>query len=338
MHSTRNWEERKAPTLKDVAREVGVSEATASIVLNGARSGTRISDARRQEIVEAAARIGYRPNSVARALQAGRNHRVGLYTGYPEIDARSLFFTEILGGMCSGARAMGANVVILSVSEGEDRLLGVLTGASLDGLVVQAREDDPIFTLLGDLRVPVVAINEAAGPLPVVGIDEESGGAMQAAHLAERGHRHVLYKQSRELSESLQRRMTAFTESARRLGVRTTVRYHDHFDEPLDAADVALVRQGEGRATAIVGWHDHAADLVCARLRAEGVDVPRSVAVVGFDGFQSYYTPRFVLTTVRAPWFAVGRRAVELTAALLRGEDVPLLTTLPVEFVPGSTT
>ena len=336
-HLTRTWEERRSPTLKDVARAVGVSEAAASVALNGARSGTRVSPATRQAVVDAAAVLGYRPNSVARALQAGHNHRIGLYTGRSEIDSRSLFFTEILGGMCAGARELGSSVVLLSVSDTEEWLMGLLTGASLDGLVVQARPDDPIFEMLGALRVPSVAINDAGGPLPVVGVDEEAGGTLQAGHLVGAGHRHVLYKQSRELTPSIQRRMDAFLAAARRLGMRTTVRYHDDFDRPLDAADVALLTDGPDRATAVVGWHDHAADLTCAHLERAGIDVPGAVAVVGFDGFRSYYTPRFVLTTVRAPWFEVGQTAVRLTAALLRGEDVPLLTTLPVELFHGGT-
>jgi DNA-binding LacI/PurR family transcriptional regulator len=337
-HLSRNWEERRAPTLKDVARAVGISEATASVVLNGARSGTRVSAKRRQDVIDAAARIGYRPNSLARALQAGHNHRIGFYSGRQAIDARSLFFTELLGGVCAGATAQDSNVVLFTAADDEVRLLELLTGASLDGLVLQCRPEDEIFPLLQNLRVPAVVINDAETlDLPVVGVDEVQGGCLQAERLAERGHRHALYKQSRSLTLSVQKRMTAFVARARELGIRTTIRYQDDFDEPIDAADIALVSEGSDRATAVVGWHDHAADRICARLTDAGIEVPGQVAVLGFDGFGSYYTPRFRLSSVRAPWFEVGRTAADLIAALMRGDQVPHLTSLPVEFVPGST-
>lgn len=337
-HVKRNWDERRAPTLKDVAREVGVSEATASVVLNGARSGTRVSAQRRQAVVDAAARIGYRPNSVARALQAGLNHRIGIYSGRSEIDARNLFFAELLGGMCEAAREQSTNVVLHTSGDEPERLLELVSSAALDGLVVHAKQDDPIIPLLVDLRAPTVAIADVVPGLPSIGVDDKLGGALQAEHLAERGHRHVLYKQTRFLAQSALDRMNAFLATAKRHGIKTSVRYEESYREPFDAADVALVASGENRATAVVGWNDRTAEKACERLVAEGLDVPGQVAVIGFDGFLSFYAPRFTLTTVRAPWFQVGRAAIELLGRSLRGEDVPLLTTLPVEFIPGSTT
>jgi LacI family transcriptional regulator len=68
-----------------------------------------------------------------------------------------------------------------------------------------------------------------------------------------------------------------------------------------------------------------------------GIDVPGELAVVGFNGIDT--GPSGVrLTTIRAPWAQVGRRAVELVCAMASGEAVPEKTTLPVELVAGGTT
>jgi LacI family transcriptional regulator len=337
-HLKETWDDRRAPTLKDVARAVGISEATASVVLNGSKSGTRVSAARRQAVVEAAARIGYRPNSVARALQAGRNHRIGIYSGRAEFDARNLFFAELLGGMCTAARALGSNVVLHTSGDDPGQLLELVSSAALDGLLVHASHDDPIVPLLGELRAPAVAIADKVAGLHSVGVDDALGGVLQAEHLARKGHRHVLYKQVRYLPQSAFDRMEAFLRTAKSLGMRVTVRYEERFEEPFDASDVALVRSGEGRPTAVVAWHDRSAELACIRLRDEGIDIPGEVAVVGFDGFRSYYSSLFNLTTVRAPWHQVGQVATEHLARLTSGEAVPLLTTLPVELLQGDTT
>jgi LacI family transcriptional regulator/LacI family purine nucleotide synthesis repressor len=69
-----------------------------------------------------------------------------------------------------------------------------------------------------------------------------------------------------------------------------------------------------------------------------GVLVPGSVAVVGFDGFDFPSAPRFRLTTIRAPWARVARDATHILNSLIGGEDVPALTTVPVEFIRGNTT
>lgn len=337
-HLKETWDDRRAPTLKDVARAVGISEATASVVLNGAKSGTRVSAARRQAVIEAAVRIGYRPNSVARALQAGRNHRIGIYSGRSELDARNLFFAELLGGMCDAARALGSNVVLHTSGDDPGQLLELVSSAALDGLLVHAAQDDPIVPLLGELRAPAIAIADQVAGLHSVGVDDAMGGVLQAEHLAQKGHRHVLYKQNRYLAQSALDRMETFLQTAKRLGMRVSVRYEESFEESFDASDVALVRNGEGRATAVVGWHDRAAEQACIRLREEGIAIPGDVAVIGFDGFRSYYSPLFSLTTVRAPWYQVGQIATEHLARLTRGEAVTLLTTLPVELIPGDTT
>lgn len=337
-HLTRSWEERRSPTLKDVARAVGVSEATASVVLNGARSGTRVSEATRQAVVDAAATIGYRPNSVARALQAGRNHRIGLYSGRSEIDARNLFFSEILSGMCETAHAHGSNVVLHTSGDEPERLAELVSGAALDGLVIHAGADDPIIPLLAGLRAPAVAVADVVVGLPSVVVDDRLGGRLQAEHLHAKGHRHVLYQLARHPVGSALDRLDSFQATAKALGMRTSVRYEETFARPLDASDLAAALGGKERATAVVGWNDRVAELACTALDAAGMAIPSDVAVVGFDGFRSHFAPRFILTTVRAPWAQVGATAVERIAQLVRGEDVPLLTTLPVDLISGSTT
>jgi len=333
-----SWEDRRAATLKDVARLVGISEATASVVLNGARSGTRVSATTRRAVVDAAAHLGYRPNSVARALQAGRNHRIGIYSGRSKLDARNLFYAEVLGGMCEAACEQGANIMMHTAGDSPEKLLELTSSAALDGLIVHAGNDDPIMPLLMELRAPAIWVADRISGLPSVGVDDVQGGRLQAEHLAEKGHRHVLYKQTPSSAQSAVDRRDAFLIRAEELGIRSTIRSEIRYDLPFDEGDLQLLTSGRNRATAFVAWHDRAAEVACGALVAAGLRVPEDVAVIGFDGFRSYYAPKFSLTTVRAPWSQVGRVAVELLAALVRGETVPHHTSLPVEFAAGATT
>lgn len=332
------WNERRSPTLRDVAREVGVSESTVSVVLNRTRSGTRVSALTRRNVLEAAERLGYRPNSLARSLQTGCTHRIGIYSGWARLDSRNLFFAELLGGMFEGSLEHGMNTVVHTSGFQRHHLIELVSNRAVDGIVIHARDDDPIVPMLDDLRVPVVAVADLMPNVPSVCVDDQGGGRLQARHLASLGHKHVLYKQTAVTARSSLMRMEAFRDAASEMGIRVTV--HQDGDEVvgLSNRDIPLLSAGSESVTAIVAWNDQLAEKVCQDLFELGTAIPGDVAVVGFDGFRAFYAPRYMLTTIRAPWVEVGRRAVGQLLSLINGSSVPSLTVLPTEFVRGNTT
>lgn len=336
----RSWKEGRVATLKDVARDAGVSESTVSVVLNGARSGTRVSEATRQTILATAERLGYRPNGLARSLQNGRSNRLGVYSGSAPLDARNMFFAELLGGMLEGSRGSESNITVHTTGNTSECLLDLVSNRSVDGLVVHAQPNDPILPILGELRVPAVAVADRLDTLPSVCVDDRAGGVLQAEHLAELGHRHVLVKADYRPFRSVEDRVSAFVERARALGLEVSIGRPATYDEPFDLGpeDLRLLTRAERPATAVVAWNDSEAERVCAQLEALGLDVPGRIGVVGFDGFHLSYRPYYGLTTVRAPWTEVGRVAVSVLMSLIKGEAVPAVTTLPVELVRGDTT
>ncbi|WP_025227197.1 LacI family DNA-binding transcriptional regulator [Fimbriimonas ginsengisoli] len=332
------WSERRSTTLRDVARSVGVSESTASVVLNRTRSGTRVSAETRRHVLEAAERLGYRPNALARSLQKGSTQRIGVYSGRAHLDSRNLFFADLLGGICEGAREHEFNTVIHTSGNGPSMLLDLLSNRALDGLVVHARQDDPILGMLDELRVPAVAIADQVSAIPTICVDDDGGGRMQAQHLAQLGHRNVLYKQTLFTARSAVNRMESFLRTATELGMNVTIHNETTGDDSLSSEDFDLLNRTTDRVTAIVGCNDRVAEVCCHGLSAVGMSIPKDVAVVGFDGFNRFYAPRFELTTIRAPWSQLGARAISTLMSLIAGECVPGVTILPIEFVRGATT
>lgn len=326
-------------TLKDVARSVGVSESTVSVVLNGSRSGTRVSASTRQAVIEAAERLGYRPNVNAQSLQAGRSNRLGIYSGRARLDARNLFFAELLGGMLEGSVDLGTNTVVHTSGTSREDLLNLVSSRAIDGLVTHLATDDLILEVLDQLRVPAVAVADRIDRLHSICVDDEGGGMLLAQHLARLGHRHVLVKQASLPPQSGIDRVDSFVRTGQRLGLRATVRFgDDQGREILTSEDVELLTRENDRATAVFGWSDRVAEAVCHSLTSLGLRIPDDVAVVGFDGFHTYYSHRFPLTTIRAPWSDVGRVAVSTLVSLIQGGTAPPVIVIPVEFVRGGTT
>ncbi|MGV3618822.1 MAG: LacI family DNA-binding transcriptional regulator [Fimbriimonas sp.] len=333
------WRDRPSTTLKDVAHSVGVSESTASVILNGARSGTRVSADTRRAVLEAAKRLGYRPNAHARSLQTGFSNRIGIYSGRSRLDSRNAFFAELLGGVFEAAAEHGKNTVVHTSGGGLENLLDLVSNRAVDGIVVHPGPDDPLLAVLGELRVPAVAVADRFAALPSVCVDDRAGGALLAQHLAHQGHRHILIKQAWWPAPSAVDRMAAFTETAARLGMVTVHRQEDPSALDRMAADeIEMLTRPDDRITAIFAWCDGAAERMCRNLERIGLSIPGDVAIVGFDGFFSERQFRRELTTIRAPWSEVGRKAVSILSALIEGDSVPAVTTMPIEFIRGTTT
>lgn len=307
----RSWDERVKVTLCDVAKEAGVSQSAASVVLNGARSGTRVSAEKQRSVREAAQRMGYRPNSLARSLITGRTHRIGFYSSaLGKLDSRSEFYAELLGGVFEGASALGVNTTVHTSGCSEERLLDLVSSKALDGLILHAIDGDPIVPLLSELRMPAVAVVDSLDSLPSVVVDDHAGGTFLAQHLANLGHRHVLMAACNSGAQSGVDRIEAFKSAAARLGIRWTQPYPAPSAEViLDLDSVRTLTEGEGRATAVVCRSDYFANIVCRKLIDLGVHIPETVAVVGFDGFPQTAAHRFSLTTIRANWARVGFEA-----------------------------
>lgn len=333
------WGVREQITLRDVAKEAGVSTSAASVVLNGARSGTRISPVKRRNVLEVAERMGYRPNALAQSLSRGRTNRIGVYSGRGRLNSRNWFFAEVLGGIFDAASEFHINTMVHTSGYGDAPVLDLVSNRAIDGIVVHASDGDPILPLLGELRVPAVAIADVVPGLPCVVVDDAAGGFLQAQHLASLGHKHVILKRAPWDMVSTEARATAFEEAAERLGIRvTSLRDTANGDDVFNSAEIALICSDDDPVTAVVGWSDASASYACNHLTSLGIAIPDRVAVIGFDGFLFQPKLRHEITTIRAPWGAVGATATRILMQLIDHEPVPPLTVLPVEFLRGKTT
>jgi len=183
--------------LADVGREAGVSAMAASAVLNGAQTSSRIAAETRQRILEAAARLRYRPNAAARALADRRMNTIGVAAAFNDTIELNNYFLEVFNGVITAAVQKEQNTTEFALHDWEKdaaRLSGFCDGR-IDGLILIA----PVLSkkasqLLPD-HAPFVSLH-ANSPLPgVINIesDEEAGAYQMVKYLIGQGHRRILH-------------------------------------------------------------------------------------------------------------------------------------------------
>lgn len=327
--------------MKDIAHAVGVSQFTVSVVLNGAKSNTRVSDGTRAKILDAAREMGYLPNALARALRNQATNILGLYFGYGHLEPHDPFHAEVLTGLQRGCEICEKDLMIHYSFHryGVDEIFAELAGGKIDGLVLIASPDDPLVERLRGSKLSFVAMTDVIPGVPGVIADDAAGSIEIARHLAGLGHKNVMYRSCPGQSDSALRREVAFVEEAKRFGIETISVKTSDWKGQLDAAEIELLaRRKENGITAAVCWGDPSAYALLSYCKSNDIRVPNDLAVVGFNGIEMPYEPAQILTTVRANWALVAQRAVQLLVDQLDGKtEISDLTVLPVEFCPGET-
>ncbi|MGC4046249.1 MAG: LacI family DNA-binding transcriptional regulator [Armatimonas sp.] len=329
----------KPSKLEDVAQRAGVNKVTASIVLSGGRGNTRVSEATRQRIRKAAEELQYQPNALAQSLRRRRSHMLGLYLGN-FLDTRNPFISEIISGLQLGCEENNRDFVMHGTFRGDsiDDIVAELLNGKVDGLVLHVGSDHPLQARLAASRLPVVVIANPAPGMASVTTDDVTGSWLQVKHLAERGHKRVLYAVSPFVHTSVIRRHEAFCVAAAAHGMTISSVVAEYGLAGLRTVEQAITQSNASeRPTAIVCWNDEIAYPIVEHLRSQGLRVPDDLAVVGYDGWTSAIPTAYRLTTINAPWAQVARTAVGLLVSN-SGKPEPIDTVLPVELIVGDTT
>src|SRR5689334_15620591 len=321
-------------TIKDVAHSAGVSVATVSRVLNRLDV---VSDATRQRVSDAAAKLGYIPHGGARSLSTRRTQCVGAILP----DLHGEFFSELIRGIDRVARIKGQHLMLTCSHDDAQELAESLRSMQgrADGVLVMSphlNED----VLRGNLpaSMPAVLMNTSVHGAPYSSfmVDNHGGAATMVRHLWSRGHRRIAMISGPEGNVDSDERLRGYVETFMQLAPRAKpqVLTGDFGEESGHRAgrEIAALRV---RPDAIFAANDMMAIGCLAALRDAGLEVPRDIALAGFDDIPvaRYVNPP--LTTVRVRIAHLGEAAFErLMRAIERGgEDKPSKQLLRTELV-----
>lgn len=304
-------------TISDVAAEAGVAISTVSLVMNGKGA---VADATRSRVQTAATRLGYTPSRSARGLAAGRTGNLGFVLREDHFRRSEPFYTRVFLGAEFEARRRGLYVLLATVPDhytpaDAPRFLQEHT---VDGVVVAGRVDNAFLEALGQSGIPFVLADYAWQDAAAVHLDNEGGAALVADHLVGRGHTRVGFLGADARHPSMAARRRGFVSAMAAAGHAVEDAHVVVSDEAADrrtGTDLAgHLLDRPDRPTAIFCANDALALGLIDAARAQGLDIPGDVAVVGFDDVEGAALATPPLTTVRVYKEQLGEVALGLLA------------------------
>lgn len=328
-------------SLTEVAKKAGVSIATASLVLNSGRRTSRVSEACAARVRQVAEELGYVPNYHAQSMKRGRAGVIAValdvnFQG-PKSKRNELgatYYGTIAGAIEASTRAHGNLMAIVGPQEdlrAPDRGLLGIRQRRFDGMIVlgPAVHRDHTDFLSKSYTEPIVVIEyPAKTDLPVVDWDEAGSVHVAVKHLAELGHKDLLWLGPRDEQTRVpappreQLFMTTVWDAGLHGSSCRFERTYGSVDFMADLANAAegalaeVLRKGPRTFTGVVCYNDVTAIGACGALMAAGLRIPDDVSVIGFDDVEAPLAiPR--LTTVSHRLDEMGRRATELVLELV---------------------
>jgi LacI family transcriptional regulator len=325
--------------MADVGRVAGVSATTVSLVLNG--RDARISGTTRDRVLAAVDELGYRPNRTAQGLRLGTTSTIGFLTDEIAVEP---FSGAMIAGIHDLAWEQRSLLLMVNTTRNPSRLR-----AAVDDLL-DRRVDGLIFAAMGTRQVdfpdvpgstPTLLVNAfaAQAALPAILPDETAGGRAAVEHVLALGHRRIAFIAGREGAWATRMRITGFRQGLTAAGLdpdRSPVYLGNYrIDSGYDLTLQAM--RGHRPPTALLLGNDQMATGAYIALARLGLRIPDDVSVVGYDDEPLAADLAPALTTVRIPFYEMGRTAARHILERTVG-DLPARTWEPCTIVHRGST
>jgi LacI family transcriptional regulator len=320
-------------TIRDVAREAGVSIATVSRVFN---DSSIVSEDTIALVRAVAARLNYWPNGVARSLITSRTHAFGVLL--PDIYGE--FFSDVIRGIDLASRRHGFHLLVSSSHADSTALVEALRSMSgrVDGMVVMAPDVEAPAAIRGfATHCPVVLLNpgQEVDECDTISIANFDGAHEMVGHLIRLGHRRIAMVRGPEMNLDAEQRLQGYRTALREAGIAPSPELEviGDFAESSGFDAVPDLLRRSPRPTAIFVGNDHMAIGVMSALGEAGVRIPDDIAIAGFDDISMARFTTPPLSSVRVNTMLMGERAVEL---LVRARRSPNSSIKQHELLPTS--
>jgi LacI family transcriptional regulator len=331
--------------LKEFAARIGLSQTTVSRAMSGY---PEVRPQTRQRVLEAAEKLGYRPNISAQRLATGRAGAIGIvFQGGGRFGPHS---SEFMGGLSTRLQEDGIDILVSTVETDVDEVAAYRRFAAskrVDAVIVHTPAcTDARITVLQALGLPFIVHGRSTAERPFAFLDIDNFGAIETAtrHLADLGHRRIALINGNTVSTYARDRDDAYrtTLAARGLTVDPGLVGHGDFTDEtgfrLMQAFLALPLP----PTAVIAGSMMSALGAMRAIRIAGLTVGEGVSLIAHDDVFPYLSPDNLVpsvTTTQSPIRAAGERIGDMALRLLQGEAPETLQEVwPVDFrIRGST-
>jgi len=338
-------------TIKDVARQAGVSHATVSYVLNGkaGQAKTKISDVASERVKAAATQLGYQRNEIARSVSTGKTNVIGFLVP----DTSSEHCARLLDGIMRGAYENDYFIKVIYTEPGcsAQDISRICIGQRLAGLIAYGLSDrDFLSELLLQIAKHEMPLAIAAGNCCVsdkcikVLSNHAHGGSLAFKHLYAQGHRSFTIAVGYCKSEWATKRFAGFVAAAADAGILIPDANILRADETILFEQDELKKWiAETGATALFCMSDYSALTAVNTLQLAGLKVPEDIAVVGYGNLSLCNFSRPAITSIEEHLSQIGSRTVNVLLEKIKSGNIIELNeeyseTLNVELITRDST
>src|SRR5271169_3012085 len=315
-------------TLRDVAAAARVHPATASRALNP-ETRILVSEETARRVTDAAAKLGYRPNPVARSLRTRRSHTVGVLIP----DLNNPLFPPIVRGLEDKLAEAGYVALIGNTDADANRertLFEQMRARHVDGFVLAtATLHDQLLAEAAAAEVPLVLMNRLAQDysFPSVSVDNEQGARMAVTHLARLGHTRIAHIAGPQEASTGMSRLRGFRDGMATHGLEVDeglITYAGRYTVEEGARCCRELLASQPAFTAVAAANDMLAIGCYAALDECSLQCPEDISVIGFNDMPFIDRLRPPLTSVRFPHYQLGTEAAQLLLERISDRDAPV--------------
>ncbi|NFN95358.1 MULTISPECIES: LacI family DNA-binding transcriptional regulator [Clostridium] len=313
-----------AASIKDVAREAGVSIATVSRVLNDIDV---VNEDTKKKVLDAIKLLGYRPNIIARSLKTQKTKTIGILLP----DVSNQLYPEIVRGAEDVSNIYDYNVILCNSDldiEKEKEYLRVLKEKMVDGVLYMSSSlQEEILELINELNLKTVLVEtkDKESRLPSVTIDNIKGSYDSTKYLIDKGLKNIAFiGTEKNHMNAWGDRYIGYEKALKEQGIA--------LDQDLVYLDTVKVKTGYEGIDHFMEKNKKFDGIVCAsdeiamgtinRLREKGYEVPKDVSVIGFnDNYAaSIFYPK--ITTISQPTYDMGSVAMRMLIKILNDKEL----------------
>ncbi|KAA9028388.1 LacI family DNA-binding transcriptional regulator [Niallia endozanthoxylica] len=319
-------------TIRDVAKEAGVSVATVSRVLN---DKGYIHEDTRKLVNEAIQKLNYKPNEVARSLYKKKSRLIGLLLP----DIRNPFFPELARGVEDEMQEQGLHLIIGNADEKPEKeveYIQTFKQNNVIGIISATNHADT--TPYENLSFPVVFLDRTTNSHPSVYADGLDGGRKAAQEIIKRGSKRIAVLRGPNSVRTAQDRFKGAIEELCHANMDFHVISSSFsFSDAEKVAETLFEKYPD--IDGVIASNDLSAAAILHEALRVGKSIPDDLQIIGYDDIPLSKLLFPPLSTIRQPAYDMGREAAKLLIKTIKNEPLPEKNIkLPVTFIERQTT